>query len=427
MKKKNSACVVSLGVMLSISFLITAQKKDLNSIIKFSGYISNDASLNTRQSISARGEGLFVLVPKPVLLDNEGNDINKTPAFNFIGINSRIRAKINGPEAFGAKTSGMIEGDFFGVNADSKFNFRLRHAFLKLDWEKSQLLVGQYWHPTFVTQCYPETVSFGAGSPFNPLARNPQFRFTYNFGKITMSFTQLTNGHFTNKGAADAQINSLIPEFHFQAHYKTDKFIGGIGIGHKILKPEIVTTNNYITKQKVNSNTVLAFAKITLSKLTLKTYGIYGQNNDNLVMMGGYAAIDKNYTQDQITKGIVDYTPYNNITSWLDIHTNGKTIVSGVFAGYSENLGASKNVDVSTYVGRWGDVKSMMRFSPRLVFISNKTSIGTEIEFSSVNYIKENPLGKTDYEIAGYNSKGLVTSYEAVNNLKFLLNFTYKF
>ena len=48
-------------------------------------------------------------------------------------------------------------------------------------------------------------------------------------------------------------------------------------------------------------------------------------------MMGGYAAIDKNYTQDQINKGIVEYTAYNNLTSWLDIHTNGKNNCSWYF------------------------------------------------------------------------------------------------
>lgn len=419
--------IVIIVLLLSTSFLVTAQKKGFSSIVKFSGYISNDASLNTRQSVSARGEGLFVLAPKPVVLDNGGNDINRTPSFNFIGINSRIRAKISGPDAFGAKTSGMIEGDFLGVNTGTKFNFRLRHAFLKLDWEKSQLLVGQYWHPTFVTACFPGTVSFGAGSPFNPLARNPQFKFSYKLGKTTVSITQLTNGHFVNKGAADSQINSLIPELHFQAQYESDKFVGGVGYGHKILRPEIVTTANYITKERVNSNTAFAFAKMTLERLTIKTYGIFGQNNDNLVMMGGYAVRDKNYSLDQINKGIVEYTTYNNITSWLDIQTNGKTIVAGIFAGYSENLGAPKKVDVSSYVGRWGNVKNMMRFSPRLVFISNKTTIGTEIEYTSVNYNEGNPLGLTNEDLTGYNSKGLVTSYKAANNLKFLLNFTYKF
>ena len=28
------------------------------------------------------------------------------------------------------------------------------------------------------------------------------------------------------------------------------------------------------------------------------------------------------------------------------MHTNGSTVIAGIFAGYSENLGASKKVDV---------------------------------------------------------------------------------
>ena len=144
-------------------------------------------------------------------------------------------------------------------------------------------------------------------------------------------------------------------------------------------------------------------------------------------MMGGYAAIDKNYTQDQINKGIVEYTPYNTLSGWLDIHTNGSQFIAGVFAGYSENLGASKKVDVSTYTGRWGNVKNMMRVSPRLVFIAGKTSIGTEIEYSLVNYNTENPNGTTQEEISGYDAYGKVTNYKAADNIKFLLNVTYYF
>ena len=52
-----------------------------------------------------------------------------------------------------------------------------------------------------------------------------------------------------------------------------------------------------------------------------------------------------------------------------------KTIVAGIFAGYSENLGAPKKVDINSYTGRWGHVKDMMRFSPRLVFTSAKKQV----------------------------------------------------
>ena len=69
----------------------------------------------------------------------------------------------------------------------------------------------------------------------------------------------------------------------------------------------------------------------------------------------------------------------------------------------------------------------MMRISPRLVFVSGKTTIGTEIEYSLANYHKGNPNGSTQEEITGYDAYGNVTSTEAADNLKFLLNFTYYF
>ncbi|WP_372755032.1 hypothetical protein [Mariniflexile sp.] len=416
-----------LAIILTTSFTVISQNKDFNSIVKIGGFISTDASLTTRQTVEARDEVLLILAPQPIKLDSEGNDINDTPSFNFSTLSTRINAKITGPDAFGAKTMAFIEGDFLGINTDTKYSFRLRHAFIKLDWEKTQLLVGQYWHPTFITECFPGNVTFGAGVPFNPLGRNPQFKFTYQVGKVALSFTQLTNGHFTNKGVLDSQINALIPELHLQAQYKTPHFVGGAGVGHKILRPEIVTANDYVTKERIHSNTAFAYAKFTTAPFTYKVYSIFGQNNDNLVMMGGYAAIDKVYTQDQITKGIVEYTPYNTLSGWLDIHTNGSQIIAGVFAGYSENLGASKKVDINSYTGRWGNVKDMMRVSPRLVFVSGKTSIGTEIEYSLVNYNKGDSNGQTNEEITGYDSYGKVTSYEAADNVKLLLNFTYYF
>ncbi len=418
---------VIFSIIIATSFSFFAQNKDSNPIIKFGGFISTDASITTRQTVTAREEVLLILAPKPVVLDDAGNDINDAPEFNFSTLSTRLYASISGPEAFGAKTSAFVEGDFLGINTDTKYSFRLRHAFVKLDWEKSHLLVGQYWHPTFITECFPGNVTFGAGVPYNPLGRNPQFKFTYNLGKVSLSVTQLTNGHFTNKGDTDAQMNALVPELHAQAQYKSDQFLAGVGFGHKILRPEIVTANNYVTKERVHSNSIYAYAKVKTNALTYKTYSIYGQNNDNLVMMGGYAALDKTYTQDQIDKGIVEYTPYNTITSWLDVHTNGKKVIAGVFAGYSENLGAAKKVDVSSYTGRWGNVKNMMRLSPRLVFLSGKTSIGTEIEYSLVNYNIENPNGTTQQEISGYDAYGKVTNYKAADNIKFLLNVTYFF
>ncbi len=71
---------------------------------------------DTRQVTTAR-EGHFLLWPSPIVLDANGVDLNASPSFNFLAVQSRLSGKITGPDAFGAKTSGMIEGAFFGQSA----------------------------------------------------------------------------------------------------------------------------------------------------------------------------------------------------------------------------------------------------------------------------------------------------------------------
>jgi hypothetical protein len=60
---------------------------------------------------------------------------------------SRLWVKVNGPDAFGAKTGALIEGDFYGdpsAAAESP-QFRARLAYGTLDWQNTSILFGQYW------------------------------------------------------------------------------------------------------------------------------------------------------------------------------------------------------------------------------------------------------------------------------------------
>ena len=152
--------------------------------IKFSGFIRNDVFFDSRQVTSARpaNQGDLLLYPANISNDINGNDVNAASSFNMLAITSRLTGTVTGPDAFGAKTSGILEAEFFG-NANGNENvFRLRHAFAKLDWATTQLAFGQYWHPLFVTDCYPGVVSFNTGMPFQPFARNPQIRLTQQLG-----------------------------------------------------------------------------------------------------------------------------------------------------------------------------------------------------------------------------------------------------
>ena len=142
--------IISLALIITLGANAQDEKKESQFGVKLSGYVKNDFFWDSRQTVAAR-EGHFLLWPKPELMDELGNDINAKTSFNFLAIQSRLSVAIKGPDAFGAKTSGLIEGDFFAqANAHIDL-FRLRHAFVKLNWEHLEVLAGQYWNPLFVT------------------------------------------------------------------------------------------------------------------------------------------------------------------------------------------------------------------------------------------------------------------------------------
>ena len=425
---KNKYLIILIVIL---PLIIIAQETDKQKFgIKFSGFVRNDVIYNTRQVISARGEDDFVLAPKPVELDPEGNDINDVPNYNIISFTTRIRGKITGPDAFGAKTSGLIETDFLGSTGASKFDLRLRHAIVKLDWKKGHLMIGQYWHPMFVTDCYPKTLSFGAGITFNPFARNPQIRYTYNFTeKLSIAAAALSQGQYRSKGDHYSQQNSGIPETNLHIQYKSDFITVGAQFDYQVLKPRIKTDSNYTTNTTISSMSYLAYMKFNLKPITVKLYGIYGQGNDNMVMMGGYAITDKVYNADQINKNYVGYTSYNSATGWLDIETTGKKIQYGIFFGYSKNLGTADSVITSSYTGRWGNVNTLMRIAPRVIVRSNNFKIGFEIEYSTADYAEQkldnNGMPVAGSDIGGIDKYGNVTNYTTADNIKFLVSVAY--
>lgn len=434
----------TLLLAFAMPFIVLAQDTEKAIKLKFGGFVRNEVFYNTRQNVVARNEGIFYLAPKPIVLDNNGNDINATPNFNIIGLNTRFNVKVNGPDAFGAKTSAFVEGDFFGISTANKFNFRMRHAMIKLAWTKSDLLIGQYWHPSFVTGCYPATVSFGAGIPFNPFARVPQLRYTYKVhSKLSIFGTMMSQGHFKSKepvgGTSGASFtNAAIPELHLQLQYKTERLLTGAGVDFQVLKPRLTTmgldtatnlfTNTLTTDETVSSLSYIAYANYKTKPLTIKVFGSYGQNNDNLVMMGGYAEKDKsNYTLEQQMSGLIEYTPYNIFTAWADVHTNGKKLQYGFFAGYAQNMGTNDDIHRGSFVGRWGDVNTMLRLAPRVTLTSGNMKIGAELEYSQAEYALGDPNGTTLEELTGISNNGEVTNFEAADNYKLIFIFQYNF
>lgn len=427
-----------LIVIIGIPFVFLSQNKDLKYGIEFSGFIKNDFFYDTRQNVSIR-EGHFLVYPSPILLDSEGKDINATGNFNFLSIQTRLTGKITGPDAFGAKTSGVIEADFFG-NENANFvdanGFRLRHAFTKLNWEKTELLFGQYWHPFFNPASFPGVISFNTGAPFQSFSRNPQIRLSYKINKFNITGVANSQRDFVSPGGSSGAIrNSGIPELSIQFGYSTKndsaktEFMAGAGGSYKTLRPRLSSSfggNLYKVDETVESFAGFAFLKLKTRALTLKMQGVYGQNLFDLVMLGGYAV---DTISDPIT-GLQNYLPYTTASVWFDGNTNGSTVQFGFFAGYTRNLGLSDelgyNDPANLLAGlktnsRGFDIQSLMRFSPRIVFISGKLNFALECEYTSAAYAT-----KTN-NIYAVDNAGIVSDTENVANVRGLFSVIYTF
>lgn len=386
--------------------------------ISFGGFIKSDFFYDSRQTVDAR-EGHFLLWPAKPSPDEEDNDVNSTPGFNFLSVQTRLNATITVPEAFGVKTSGHVEGAFFGHSNSDINGFRLRHAFIRFETERSELLFGQYWNPLFVTASFPDVVSFNTGCPFQAFSRNPQIRLTLSPGRFKFVVAALSQRDFASIGPAGAASrylrNSAIPDIHLQGHYtiansdKGTRFDMGAGAAYKRIVPEIETAQGYKTDASVAGITFMGYARASLQPVTIKAQYLIGQNVTDLLMIGGYGI---SRTTDP-ARGLVDYAPIRTGSFWFDLHTNGQALQFGMFFGRSENLGATTNLAEGTVTTGLGtDIRRLYRISPRVVFNSGRARFAFECEYTTAGFgtvdISENP-------------KGIPVNVNDVSNLRLLL------
>jgi hypothetical protein len=400
--------------------VLQAQEADKPSV-RLSGQVKSDFSYDTRQNFSPR-EGHFMLWPKDVQLDSTGVDLNDHGNLNFLAIQSRLGVHFTAPDAMGAKISGLIEGDFFG-QANANINLlRLRHAYVQLKWQNSELLFGQYWHPTLVLDCYPGTVSFNTGTPFQPFSRNPQARFTYHAGNLRFIAAAVTQRDYTTPAPgkpitfnSDALRNSGIPEVQVQAQFKSsneetgNELVAGLGGGFKQVVPLIVTAKGYKTDASVNSFSGIGYLKMKNRLITAKFEGVYGQNTYDVMGISSYAI----KSVVDVDKDIVEYTPMANYSVWTDIHNNGK-VQFGVFAGFMKNLGSKEEILTNRWLDDRSNIDYLYRISPRVVYPLGKARTAFEIEHTAAAF-------------GTVTNKGTVADSREVANTRFLFSIWYSF
>ncbi|WP_459187897.1 hypothetical protein ACGE0T_17670 [Parabacteroides sp. APC149_11_2_Y6] len=352
---------------------VYAQKKKFS--YKFYGQVRGDLFYNSRSNAEIV-DGLFHLYPKDIAPDADGKDLNARPDGSFYLLYSRLGLDVSGPNIGKAKSSAKIELDFRGSGSNFAL-FRIRHAYVNLDWGKSAVLIGQTWHPLF-GDVYPQMLNLSTGAPFNLFNRSPMLRYRYTNSGWQLTAAAIWQLQYLSagpNGKSEEYIkNSCIPEFFVGADYKGNNWVAGAGMEVLSLKPRTQSTvgqSVYKVNERITSLSFEAHAKYTNNDWMVSAKTMLASNLTQGCMLGGYGV-----TAIDARTGEQEYTPFRHSTTWINV-VYGKKWQPGLFVGYLKNLGTSKALAGSTY-GVGLDVDQVFTTNVQLSYCLPHWKIGME-------------------------------------------------
>ena len=382
------------------------------------GFVRNYFTYDSRSCVQSN-EGLFNMLPNDQKLGVDGEDLNAIPSVRFLSMTTRFGLNVTGPEIWGAKSTAKIESDFCGASSGTAFNLRIRQAYAKLAWEKSDLLVGQAWHP-MAGDLMPEVFSLATGAPFNPFNRSPQVR--YNYAPIKgLSFTAAALYQFQygsvgldGKTANTYSRNALVPEFFVGMTAKGKHLTGGFGVNASTIAPR-VTADVYDeagkrvgtrrVDERLTSFSAMVFGSLKVDYLTVRAKAMYGENTSHMQQPTGYGVVWMDQNDSYV------YEPMQLGSAWITM-MYGKKLRYGFFAGWMKNYGSVKNDFIGNVViGQDKDGKDVYMImadgkAPGSAFVSRNnisydknTGLDQAFRFSPiVTYKVENMTIGIEYE-----------------------------
>ncbi len=413
-----------LLIITQISYGQDAKQKETS--MEIYGFVRFESFSDSYKGLNA-GNELFFIAPLYAGVDVNGNHINQTPTYNFSSMASRLGVRVSGPEILKAKTSANIEADFAGDLGNNPAMFRVRQANAVLAWKKSSLLVGQTWHPFWGGKVFPTVAGLNTGSPFQPFNRSPQIRFDYKpSAKLILSGAMVSEFQYKSYGFSKIETmtiekadiynrNAGIPEMIANIEMNNGGCTLGAGASLKYILPTLYTTGTlgkYISDDKVKAVSFVGYAQYVKKMFTIRAKAVLGQNMTHLNIPGGYGI----KTVDKTTGGMT-YTPYNSLTSFINM-VYGKKYQVGFFGGYMKNLGtvdALYNFGSSTAPsvvtpGLLPNVASIYRVAPHFALNISKLRFMLEYELTSAKY----GIGNIDLKDGLYANGVDATNHRAV-------------
>lgn len=372
------------GMVLLISSLqCFSQVKDSSFKLEIHGFLRADAIFDSRQVVEAR-EGFLLFYPKKPVFDKSGKDVHAHPSLNQYAMISRVNLKASGPDVLGAKVFGFLEADFTGASNSENNSLRLRHAYVSMQWRKTRLLAGQYWHPMDIPEMIPNVLALNTGAPFRSFSRQPQLRIDRAEGRFNLVLAATAQRDYVNIGPGGSTSeylrNSALPNLNGQLHYKNKRWFTGVAVDFKKLTPRLVTDSLYTANEALNCFSYSLFLSYKSPVMSVKAQYIYGQALNDHLMLGGFGVTEIH----PVTNRYV-YTPLNTHSWWLNASANFAQWQPSLFLGLSHNNGASSHIQGPVYA-RGADIEYTYRVSPMLTYAMDRFSLMAEVEYTVAAY-----------------------------------------
>ncbi len=382
--------------------------------LEISGFVRNDFIFDTHENVDAC-DHLLEIFPKKPFYDSNGEDIYAHPSAHFLNTFTRFGTRFSGLEMINAKVSAYVEVDFTGGSYTNSLRFR--HAYTLFEWEKTKLLFGRTWHPTFIEKVYPSTLHENTGLPFQVFNRSPQLRVTHQLSdNLDFMAAAVYQFKYANSGpngkSYEYQRNAVVPNLHAQLQYYNANWVLGAAFDWKMIQPRTYTegtAGTFKTSEKLGTYALIAYLKYTKDKFQFKAKSMYGQNVCESLLPSGYAV----KTHDEAT-GAETYTPFNHMYNWVNL-TYGSDWKVGIFAGYLKNFGTSDDA-IGPLYGFSPDIDMIYRVAPQLIYTYKNFMFGWEMSLTTAAY------GDNDFT-----DKAKVINTDNVSNFRNMISIAYNF
>jgi len=214
-----------LALLLAVPALSNAASVTSRYDVTFGGFVKYDLGYST-QNTHADPAAAFrsSSSDRAVLADEYGNTF-------ATGGETRFNFLVKGPDLWGARTSAFIEGDFRGVTTGNQYGgFQLRHAFMKMNWQSAELMIGQNWQQWGMPY-YVSAIGANDFAQYLKGIRTPQIAYRFFIGKefnAMLGVTSATDWSDGTRQYNDGYARSNWPGFQGEIAYGTDR-CGKIG------------------------------------------------------------------------------------------------------------------------------------------------------------------------------------------------------